>query len=64
MQPNRKTVLQVVPLETETAVVHKPHPHDSARMHVRGNAPYIDDLREPQGTLHLGIGRGTARMEL
>ena len=33
--------------------VHKPLPHDSAEAHVRGAAPYIDDLPEPKGTLHL-----------
>ncbi|MEM7072698.1 MAG: molybdopterin cofactor-binding domain-containing protein, partial [Pseudomonadota bacterium] len=27
--------------------------HDSAARHVQGNAPYIDDLHEPQGCLHL-----------
>ena len=48
--------VQAVPLERETQVVHKPHPHDSARLHVRGLAPYIDDLREPQGTLQLAVG--------
>ena len=53
---NRKPLLPVVPLEVDTAVVHKPHPHDSARMHVRGAAPYVDDIREPAGTLHIGIG--------
>ncbi len=53
---NRKPLLPVVPLEVDTAVVHKPHPHDSARMHVRGAAPYVDDIREPTGTLHVGIG--------
>jgi xanthine dehydrogenase large subunit len=53
---NRKPLLPVVPLEVDTAVVHKPHPHDSARMHVRGAAPYVDDIREPTGTLHIGIG--------
>jgi xanthine dehydrogenase large subunit len=53
---NRKPLVPVVPLEVDTAVVHKPHPHDSARMHVRGAAPYVDDIREPTGTLHIGIG--------
>ncbi len=56
MRPNRKPFVPAVPLEVETAVVHKPHPHDSARAHVRGIAPYLDDIREPQGTLHIGIG--------
>ncbi len=53
---NRKVEAPVVPLERETAVVHKPHPHDSARLHVRGAAPYVDDIREPSGTLHIGVG--------
>ena len=39
-----------------TSVVHKPLPHDSARLHVQGSAPYVDDIREPNGTLHLAIG--------
>ncbi len=56
MPPNRKVEIPVVPLENETAVVHKAHPHDSAGQHVRGGAPYLDDLREPSGTLHLGVG--------
>ena len=30
--------------------------HDSAAMHVAGSAPYIDDLLEPEGTLHLAPG--------
>jgi len=37
-------------------VVHQSLPHDSALRHVQGNAPYIDDILEPEGTLHLGIG--------
>ncbi|MGO9742886.1 MAG: xanthine dehydrogenase molybdopterin binding subunit [Roseiarcus sp.] len=47
----------VVPLERETAVVHKPHPHDSARLHVQGAAPYVDDIREPAGTLQVAVGQ-------
>ena len=43
------------PRET-TSVVHKPHPHDSARLHVSGAAAYVDDIREPQGTLHIAVG--------
>jgi xanthine dehydrogenase large subunit len=53
---NKKPFIPAVPLEVDTAVVHKAHPHDSARMHVRGAAPYVDDIREPTGTLHIGIG--------
>lgn len=31
-------------------------PHDAARRHVRGTAPYIDDLPEPAGLLHAAVG--------
>lgn len=37
-------------------VVGRALAHDSAAMHVQGNAPYIDDIREPIGTLHLAPG--------
>jgi xanthine dehydrogenase large subunit len=30
--------------------------HDSAVRHVCGSAVYIDDIREPEGTLHLAVG--------
>ncbi|MCZ4280270.1 xanthine dehydrogenase molybdopterin binding subunit [Kiloniella laminariae] len=36
--------------------VGKATKHDSADRHVRGNALYIDDIREPRGTLHLAPG--------
>jgi xanthine dehydrogenase large subunit len=36
--------------------VAKPVPHDSALKHVQGTAQYIDDVREPEGTLHVGVG--------
>jgi xanthine dehydrogenase large subunit len=36
--------------------VRQPLAHDSAVRHVQGAAPYIDDLREPDGTLHIAIG--------
>ena len=32
------------------------HAHDSAVRHVSGSAVYIDDIREPEGTLHLAAG--------
>src|SRR5918997_1348763 len=32
-------------------------PHDSAAKHVQGIAQYIDDIREPEGTLHIAIGQ-------
>jgi xanthine dehydrogenase large subunit len=30
--------------------------HDSAIRHVNGSASYVDDLREPSGTLHVAVG--------
>lgn len=44
---------------TEGPVTHsvgKALPHDSARRHVQGSAIYIDDIREPEGTLHIALG--------
>jgi xanthine dehydrogenase large subunit len=40
----------------DMAIVSQSHPHDSARLHVTGAARYIDDLREPAGTLHVVCG--------
>src|SRR5829696_785121 len=37
--------------------IHRALPHDSARKHVEGLAQYIDDIREPEGTLHVAIGQ-------
>ena len=31
-------------------------PHDSAAMHVQGSAPYVDDVLEPEGLLHIAPG--------
>ena len=39
-----------------TSAVGRPLPHESARLHVTGAAPYVDDLAEPAGTLHLVPG--------
>ncbi len=38
------------------AVARQPIPHDSAELHVSGRAQYIDDMREPAGTLHMAPG--------
>ena len=35
---------------------HSARQHDSAHKHVRGDAPYIDDMIEPAGTLHGWLG--------
>jgi len=36
--------------------MHVPLKHDSAHKHVTGTAEYIDDIPEPAGTLHGGLG--------
>ncbi|HEY4541835.1 MAG TPA: xanthine dehydrogenase molybdopterin binding subunit, partial [Noviherbaspirillum sp.] len=38
------------------AEVGKPHPHESAVLHVLGEAIYTDDIPELQGTLHAAFG--------
>ena len=38
------------------AEVGKPRPHESARLHVLGEATYTDDIPELQGTLHGAFG--------
>ncbi|TDX27075.1 xanthine dehydrogenase molybdopterin binding subunit [Rhodovulum visakhapatnamense] len=37
------------------SVTH-PLPHDAARLHVTGEARYLDDIPAPAGTLHLAFG--------
>ena len=39
--------------------VHADVRHDSAHKHVAGTAIYIDDMPEPAGTLHAGLGFST-----
>src|SRR5215831_17506338 len=41
-------------------VVGIPTRHDSAVRHVAGSALYVDDLREPAGTLHIAVGGAPA----
>ncbi len=40
----------------KTASVGLALAHDSSALHVRGAATYVDDMREPQGTLHVEPG--------
>ena len=54
----------LIPADPEPlAVVRKSWPHDSAAKQVQGAAAYIDDIREPAGTLHIapGYARSAAR---
>jgi len=39
--------------------VSKPLPHDAARLHVTGQARYVDDIPTPKATLHLAFGLST-----
>ncbi len=40
----------------ETKTVGRGLAHDSAELHVKGTATYIDDMREPEGLLHVYPG--------
>ena len=42
--------------DVATSQVGRALAHDSAELHVQGSAPYIDDMREPAGTVHLAPG--------
>lgn len=55
-KPAVKEKAPAAPALPETVVVGQPHRHDSAALHVRGAAAYIDDLREPEGLLHVAPG--------
>ena len=48
--------VQPDPVASHKAYVHQPLPHDSAEKHVRGSAPFLDDMRAPAGLLHLAVG--------
>ncbi|HSW22864.1 MAG TPA: xanthine dehydrogenase molybdopterin binding subunit, partial [Burkholderiaceae bacterium] len=39
-----------------TLRVGVPHPHESAHLHVAGEATYVDDMPELAGTLHAALG--------
>ena len=43
----------------DARAVGKPLPHDSAHLHVSGQAAYTDDLPEPRDLLHLAAGMST-----
>ena len=42
--------------ETIRGRVGSSQPHESAELHVSGEARYTDDIPEPYGTLHAAIG--------
>ena len=40
----------------EPRILGQSFPHDDAKAHLRGTASFIDDLREPVGTVHVAPG--------
>ncbi len=44
---------------SNVALIGEALPHESAHLHVAGEARYIDDIVEPRGTLHAALGRST-----
>ncbi len=42
-----------------TPAAHHPHPHESAHLHVSGEAMYVDDLPELARTAHAALGLST-----
>lgn len=40
----------------DTSALSKSIPHESAHLHVSGEAVYVDDIREHSGTLHAALG--------
>ncbi len=42
--------------ELRLRVVRRPMRHDSSPRHVAGSAAFIDDIREPEGLLHIAVG--------
>ena len=50
----------LIEVDNPTRVVRAPTVHDSAARQVTGEAVYIDDIREPKGTLHVAPGGAPA----
>jgi xanthine dehydrogenase large subunit len=49
----------VTPANSTGGRLHEAAPHDSAIKQVAGRAEYVDDLTEPEGTLHAYLGLST-----
>ena len=45
--------------DTPKMALHRPIPHDSAALHVSGEARYVDDIPVPVTTLHAAVGQST-----
>jgi len=51
--------IDIVAPKAKGGRLHEPTPHDSAIKQVAGRAEYVDDLTEPEGTLHAYLGLST-----
>ena len=49
-------------MNSDSFVMEK-RPHESGAKHVSGYANYIDDIVEPEGTLHGAIGYAKKHMQ-
>ena len=55
-KPREAALLDAVPAHAPSPGVGVPHPHESAHLHVAGEATYVDDMPELAGTLHAAFG--------
>jgi len=55
-KPTESTMTTVADLTLPWAQVGRSHPHESALLHVTGEAIYTDDIPEVHGTLHAALG--------
>jgi len=46
-------------LQSFKSAAGAPHPHESAHLHVSGEATYVDDIAELDGTLYAALGTST-----
>ena len=55
-KPRESALLDAVPAHAPSPGVGVPHAHESAHLHVAGEATYVDDMPELAGTLHAAFG--------
>jgi xanthine dehydrogenase large subunit len=55
-KPREAALLDAVPAHAPSPGVGVPHAHESAHLHVAGEATYVDDMPELAGTLHAAFG--------
>jgi xanthine dehydrogenase large subunit len=55
-KPREEALVNAAALAAGAGAVGVPHPHESAHLHVAGEATYVDDMPELAGTLHAAFG--------